>query len=127
VALAFVRRALKKAWHKYDAVGEYYAGDWFASQRELRRWVELRLLRDNGQIVGLARQVRFPLIVRGKDGHDHTVGHYVADFIYRECTGGKGWAPGDLVVEDAKGFRTELYRWKKKHFEQQYGIVIRET
>jgi hypothetical protein len=30
------------------------------------------------------------------------------------------------VVEDVKGFKTELYRWKKKHVEAQYGIEIVE-
>jgi hypothetical protein len=26
-----------------------------------------------------------------------------------------------------KGFKTPLYRWKKKHVEAQYGITIREV
>lgn len=30
------------------------------------------------------------------------------------------------VVEDVKGFKTPLYKWKKKHVEAQYGITIRE-
>ena len=48
-----------------------------------------------------------------------TIGHYVADFEYLE---------GDVrIVEDVKGMKTPLYRWKKKHFEAQYGLKIRET
>lgn len=31
------------------------------------------------------------------------------------------------VVEDCKGFKTEIYLRSKKHFEAQYGIRIRET
>jgi hypothetical protein len=48
------------------------------------------------------------------------VGHYVADFRYRSGP------QGLLVVEDVKGVRTALYRWKKKHVEAQYGIQITE-
>jgi hypothetical protein len=31
------------------------------------------------------------------------------------------------VVEDVKGMRTPMYRWKKKHVEAQYGITITEV
>ena len=44
---------------------------------------------------------------------------YVADFTYHEN--------GDLVVEDAKGVKTEAYRIKKKLMLKEYGIKIREV
>ena len=46
------------------------------------------------------------------------IGRYRADFSYEELTetGGR-W---DFTVEDVKGFKTPLYRWKKKHVEAQY-------
>ena len=33
----------------------------------------------------------------------------------------------DYMTEDVKGFKTPLYRWKKKHVAAQYGIDILET
>jgi hypothetical protein len=44
---------------------------------------------------------------------------YRADFTYE--------ADGKLVVEDAKGFRTEMYKLKKKWVKAEYGIDIREV
>lgn len=34
---------------------------------------------------------------------------------------------GKFVVEDCKGMKTPLYLWKRRHFEIQYGVKIRET
>ena len=42
-----------------------------------------------------------------------------ADFVYIEN--------GRKVVEDAKGVRTQLYQWKRRHFEIQYGMPITEV
>ena len=47
------------------------------------------------------------------------IGQYVADFVYYEN--------GQEVVEDVKGVRTPLYKWKRKHFAAHYGKEIRET
>jgi hypothetical protein len=127
MALAFVRTALEKVRSKYHAQGLHDRGDWFASQREHTRWRQLEILRDAGHITGLARQVRFTLTVIGLDDKPQKIGVYIADAVYRECPHGRGWPSGPLVVEDAKGVRTELYRWKRRHFEVQYGIVIREV
>jgi hypothetical protein len=47
---------------------------------------------------------------------------YVADFSYVDNV-----PPHPMtVVEDVKGFRTPLYRLKKKLIEAQYGIAITE-
>ena len=40
---------------------------------------------------------------------------YIADFC------------GETVVEDAKGYRTEVYKIKKKLMLERYGIQIREV
>ena len=32
----------------------------------------------------------------------------------------------ELLDEDVKGFKTPLYRWKKKHVEAQYKITVVE-
>lgn len=51
------------------------------------------------------------------------VGKYIADFTYDVL----GKDTTTFVVEDCKGFRTPVYRAKKRHFERQYGIAILET
>lgn len=86
----------------------------FHSRKEAKRYVELKLLEKAGTIKNLRLQPKWPLLVNG-----HLIGNYVADFTYRETT-------GELVIEDVKGVRTAMYRWKKKHFEAYYGMKITE-
>lgn len=109
---------------KYGAIPTEVDGVRFASKKEARRYGELKLLERAGEIHSLELQPRFPLLVpsRGHGGpwdRAH-IGDYVADFRYRE--GPRGL----LRIEDVKGMKTALYRWKKKHVEAQYGIEIRE-
>lgn len=93
----------------------------FDSRREAVRWTELKLQERDGRISNLVRQRRFPLMVRrSSDGIEEAVTTYVADFVYSD-------KDGRLIVEDAKGVRTEAYRLKRRHFEAQYGIEIREV
>ncbi len=108
---------------KYGAKPTVVDGMRFASKREAHRWQELRLLEKAGEISELARQVAYPLVARveNSNGFGVTVGHYIADFVYRQ----KGDAV--LVIEDSKGFRTDLYKWKAKHFAIQYCRQILET
>jgi hypothetical protein len=108
---------------KYGATPTTVDGIRFHSAKEARRYGELKLLEKAGEIRELELQPRFPLLtpVPGSTTGRARVGDYVADFRYRE--GQKGL----LVVEDVKGFKTQAYRWKKKHVEAQYGIQIREV
>ena len=93
----------------------------FASKAEARRYRELKLLERANKISGLQLQIPFELMAHSKDdSRAPTVGRYIADFVYRD-------ADRKSVVEDVKGFRTPLYKWKKKHFEAQYGIKITEV
>lgn len=101
--------------NKFNASRTKVNGISFASRREARRWEKLRDLARAGVIQELRRQVRYPL--HAPDGS--RVGFYVADFEYRE--------DGALITEDAKGMKTDLYVWKKRHFEAEYGRHIRET
>lgn len=111
--------------HKYRAKATIVDGIRFASKKEARRYQELRLLEKAGEIRELQLQPEFDLLAPGRcDGSLHRgvkVGKYVADFRYRAGRNGL------LVIEDVKGFKTPLYRWKKKHVEAQYGIEIREV
>jgi hypothetical protein len=98
--------------HKYQAHRVEVDGIKFASQREASRWIGLCYAAAAGLIKNLRRQVRYELIM---------VTHYVSDFEYDDV------GTGQHVVEDAKGYRTPLYKRKKKLMRQQHGIEIRET
>jgi len=104
--------------HKYN-VGPKESrtcdGILFDSKHEMERYCILKVLEASGQITDLCLQV--PQRLHGRNG-DY-IGDYVADFTYYENR--------KLVVEDAKGVRTAFYKWKKKMFEAEYGIEIRET
>ena len=89
-------------------------GHSFASQREAGRYQELVLLLRGGYISDLRLQVRYPLSVNGVK-----LCTYTCDFAYKEA--------GVEIIEDAKGFRTPVYRLKRKLVEALYGVVIRET
>jgi len=97
----------------------------FASRKEARRWAQLRLLEQAGEIVDLRRQV--PIGLEGRDGPILTDSgarqrSYVADFRYWDV------ALGAWVIEDAKSgdFSTEVYRLKRSILNAQ-GIEILET
>ena len=92
----------------------------FASLREARVYSELKMLEKSGYLTDLRLQVRFPLVTRTPEGKDAVIGLYVADMTYQSVVSKK------LVVVDAKGFKTPQYRWKKKHWELQYGMQIEE-
>jgi hypothetical protein len=104
---------------KYGAVATVVNGHRFPSKREAARYQTLTMLERLGEIRHLRLQVGFDLHEPG----GVEVGKYVADFTYEQASE-HGWLD---VVEDAKGVRTALYRWKKKHAEAEYGIEIRET
>ena len=46
--------------------------------------------------------------------------YYLADFVYKD-------KEGNVVVEDAKGMRTEKYLLKKKMMRAFLGITIKEV
>ena len=108
--------------HKYHAKPTVVDGIRFASQKEARRYGELKLLEKAGKIDTLELQPVFELELFSR-GEFHKLGTYRGDFKY--------WDKADTatpveVVEDVKGFKTPLYKWKKKHVEAQYGVQIIE-
>lgn len=109
-----LRAAMKKP-HKYRAEAVTVDNIRFASKREAKRWSELKLLERAGDISRLTRQERISLDADGGE----SVGHYVADFAY--------YRDGAFVLEDAKGARTALYSWKRRHVKAQYKIDITEV
>lgn len=105
-------------YSKYKAKPTEVDGIRFDSQREARRYQELKLMERAGEIERLTLQPSFEL---RSAVSELRIGAYVADFRYYDHR------TGETITEDAKGFRTALYRWKKKHVEAQYGIQIREV
>lgn len=103
-----------KAQSKYRAKRTEVGGITFASQKEARRYQELKLLERAGKVRDLRLQPKFQLLVGST-----SIGAYIGDFEYLTDY-------GEVVVEDVKGFKTPVYRLKKKHVEAQYGISIRE-
>ena len=99
---------------KYHAKAETIDGIRFASQREGTRYRELKLLVRAGQIRDLELQPNLPVKYEGK-----LLFTYRADFAYIEN--------GQRVIEDTKGFRTAVYKLKKKIVEAMLGIKIIET
>ena len=109
----------------------------FDSKREAARYQELKLLERAGVISFLQRQTKFQLIPdqhapsnaiytkgprKGQRKPGKLLEHecsYIADFCYIRN--------GETVVEDAKGYRTEVYKIKKKLMLERYGIQIREV
>ena len=86
----------------------------FASKREMNRYCELKMLRDNGKIAELEIQPALPIEINGVK-----VCKYTADFRYVEN--------GEVVFEDSKGMSTAVYKLKKKLVKAVYGIDIRES
>lgn len=107
---------------KYHAQKTVLDGIKFDSKKEANRYAELKLMERAGLIKGLQRQVRFELIPPfDVDGKHYRPTTYVADFVYTDVKSGK------QVVEDCKGFRTDIYRLKAKMFAHKFGVSILET
>ena len=89
----------------------------YASKKEANIAAQLAVLFRAGKILDLKEQVHIVLIpgkgkVRGIT--------YVADFVYNDLN-------GDLHVLDAKGFRTPVYKLKKKMCKLLWDIEIEEV
>jgi hypothetical protein len=108
------------------AVAVTVKGEKFQSKREAKRWLELKLLERAGDIENLRRQVYFPLRTVNTHGEIVIVGHYVADFTYRPRNLTEPLAY-QMRVEDVKGWRTDLYDWKRRHVKAEYEIDIVEV
>ncbi len=88
----------------------------FDSEREAKRYGELKLLLKAGEIWLLETQVSFEL----NEGGSHSL-KYIADFVYLDSR------TGEKIIEDCKGFRTKEYLKKRRLMKKIYGIQILET
>ncbi|MBO9441396.1 DUF1064 domain-containing protein [Phaeobacter italicus] len=109
--------------NKFNAVAVTVDGIRFASLKEARRWGQLRLLEEGGEIRNLRRQVRIDL--EGKNGPLRTrTGRQMrltVDFAYEDKR--LNWAE---VYEDSKGAITRDYEVRRA-VAQAMGIEVIET
>ena len=101
----------KKA-HKYNAqkTGKY------ASKKEADEAAKLHILFHAGAIKDLQEQVRYTIVPA--QGKIRAIS-YIADFVYKDLD-------GFTHVCDVKGFRTDVYRLKKKMMQLLLGITVEE-
>ena len=97
--------------HKFRAVRCEYDGIKFASKKEGKRYLELKLLQKSGEVIFFLRQVPIHLSASVK---------YVCDYLIF-------WASGNVTFEDVKGMVTPMYLAKKKMVEAIYPIKIIEV
>ena len=109
---------------KYNARRVTLDGHRFDSQREARRYEQLKALEAADKIAQLELQPRFELQAAFRyRGEAIRKIEYVADFKYLD------FERGGLVVEDVKGMKTDVYRLKKKLFLAKYGdgVIFEEV
>ena len=107
-------------------------GIFFQSKAEALRWIALCQLARYGRVRHLERQVRYPLHATNPEGLKVKLGNYIADFVYEEQVATHPGETGEAwqwvkVVEDVKGNPEEMYLWKRKHVEAEYGFTIFES
>jgi hypothetical protein len=108
---------------KYKAKPCTIDGENYRSQKEARRHQELLLLQRAGPIAGLVREVPFVLAPGDKiegESRKRPAVRYVADFVYST-------ADGRIVIEDAKGMQTPVYRLKKHLMAVMHGHHVKES
>ena len=106
---------------KYNAKPVKIDGLSFDSKKEARRYGELKLMEKAGEIGLLKFHPRYSLDINGVHICD-----YEADFSYVP----KEWeyrVCDREVVEDVKGYRTDVYKLKKRLMLAIYEINVRET
>ena len=106
---------------KYHNKKVEYDGYTFDSIKEKNYYIKLKLLEKAGKIKELELQKEYELQpsfkLNNKTSRKIT---YRADFTYKTTEDDK------LHVIDVKGFKTDVYKLKKKLFEYKYRIEIEE-
>ena len=107
---------------KYHAQKTTVFGITFDSKKEAERYLYLRSLLKRGEIQNLQRQVKFVLIPTQRDENGKLLEKersYYADFVY--------YQNGQMIVEDVKGMKTELYKLKRAMMLKEHKIRIKEV
>ena len=107
---------------KYNNRKVTYQGLTFDSKKEYEYYLILKDKEKRGLVFNIKRQV--PLEIQpaftDKSGVKHRAITYKADFVYTDRVSGK------VRYIDVKGFRTEVYKLKKKLLAYK-GIIIEEV
>lgn len=108
--------------NKYNNTKVEYKGIKFDSIKEMKHYQLLEYLQKIGEIKELKLQAPYELIPKYKI-NNKTIRKcvYVADFTYITTKDDK------LHIVDTKGFKTDVYRLKKKLFEYKYGVEVEEV
>ncbi len=113
--------AIKNKFSKYGNKKVVFNGIKFDSAKERNYYLKFQLMEEAGIIKDLELQKKFILqkgyTINGKKRREIS---YKADFCYILTKDDK------LHVIDVKGFKTDVYKLKKKLFEYKYGIEIEE-
>jgi hypothetical protein len=119
---------------KYGSKKVTFDGLEFDSKKEMYRYIRLKSMQEEGLISDLRMQVPYEIIpavyeedivqlktkVKTVTKCVQRATYYLADFVYKD-------KDGNVVVEDAKGMRTEKYLLKKKMMRAFLGITIKEV
>jgi len=101
----------EKRHQKYNAKPVCIDGFRFASGKEGQFYRNLKLAKKAGVITGFDMQVPFEITKRSKMVLDYVVAY-----------------PDERIAFiDVKGFRTQVYKLKKRQVEDIYGITIEEV
>lgn len=100
---------------KYNNKKTIINGISFHSKKEGLRYIELKQLLKSKKIFDLELQQKYDIII-----NNEKVCSYIADFKYKDKN-------GNTITEDVKGFKTAIYRLKKKLMKAVLGIEILET
>jgi hypothetical protein len=119
------RRGEREAWTKFFEGGEAkkenkYGNERtgkYASKLEAEVAENLAAAERSGKIFNLREQV--PIVLVPSNGKLRAI-KYVADFVYQD-------SEGKTHVLDSKGFKTQVYRLKKKMAALLLGIEIEEV
>lgn len=114
--------SIEQKQNKYNNTKVEYKGIKFDSIKEMKHYQLLEYLQKIGEIKELKLQVPYELIPKYKI-NNKTVRKttYIADFTYITTKDDK------LHIVDTKGFKTDVYRLKKKLFEYKYGVEVEEV
>jgi hypothetical protein len=102
--------------NKYGNKQTKIDGYTFDSKNEARRYLELKMLVKAREITNLIVHPTYELQEAFKDttgAHNRAI-YYESDFEYTDLK------KKDIVVEDVKGMKTEVYKLKRKLFLYKY-------
>ena len=111
--------------NKYHNIKRELDGHRFDSIAEMRMYSNLKLMESQGKISHLKLQVKYELMPAYINANGESIRPltYVADFVFNDLEENR------QRVIDCKGFKTAVYKIKKKLFDykyKQFGLFLEE-